>query len=123
MERVTPELVLLDLGLPDQDGLETLARMKEEFPQVLAIVLTAQDSLNNAIQCIKLGAFHFISKPYAVEELLSLIRRALEQSELVRETRERCARRPKRSLEAPRTGREPRRRSASKAGRCAPSRS
>ncbi len=87
VERIKPELVLLDLGLPDQDGLETLARLKEEYPQLLAIVLTAQDSLNNAIQCIKLGAFHFISKPYAVEELLSLIRRAMEQSELVRETR------------------------------------
>ena len=88
VERVKPELVLLDLGLPDQDGLETLARIKEQYPQILVIVLTAQDSLNNAIQCIKLGAFHFISKPYAVEELLSLTRRALEQSELVRETKD-----------------------------------
>jgi len=86
VEREKPDLVLLDLGLPDQDGLETLAGMKERFPRLPVIILTGQDSLNNAIQCIKLGAFHFISKPHAVEELLSLIRRALEQSELLRET-------------------------------------
>ena len=49
-------------------------------------MLTGQDTLSNAIESIKLGAFHFIGKPYAPEELLSLMQRAFEQQELVRET-------------------------------------
>ena len=81
-----PDVALLDLGLPDANGLETLATFRTEQPKIPVIVLTAQDSLDNAIESIKRGAFHFISKPYVPEELLSLIRRALEQSELVKET-------------------------------------
>ncbi len=81
-----PEVVLLDLGLPDADGLQTLAEIRQKYPQTHVIILTAQDSLSNAIESIKLGAFHFVSKPYAPEELLSLISRVVEQRELVRET-------------------------------------
>lgn len=85
--REQPEVVLLDLGLPDANGLETLATIKREQPEILVIIVTAQDSLNNAIESIKLGAFHFISKPYAPEELLSLIVRATEQRELLQEAK------------------------------------
>ncbi len=85
-EKEAPDLVLLDLGLPDADGLETLAIFQERAPKVAVIILTAQDSLDNAIESIKRGAFHFISKPYVPEELLSLMRRAMEQSDLKRET-------------------------------------
>src|SRR5688500_138708 len=49
------------------------------------MILTAHDSLSNAIESIKLGAFHFIAKPYAAEELLSLCTRAFEQRALARE--------------------------------------
>src|SRR5437773_11805292 len=51
-------------------------------------MLTAHDSLHNAIESIKRGAYHFISKPYAAEELLSLIEKALEKQFLLRETEE-----------------------------------
>jgi DNA-binding NtrC family response regulator len=81
-----PDLVLLDLGLPDAHELEALATFRKENEVIPIIVLTAQDSLDNAIESIKRGAFHFISKPYVPEELLSLIGRALEQRELVKET-------------------------------------
>lgn len=80
-----PDLVLLDLGLPDADGLDVLKELKAELPQLPVIILTANDSLSNAVESIKQGAFHFISKPYAVEELLSLITRAIEQRQLQRE--------------------------------------
>src|SRR5437667_3926674 len=94
-----PSLVLLDLQLPDAHGLGMLDRIKTELPDVQVIILTAHDSLHNAIESIKRGAFHFISKPYAPEELLSLVENALEKQFLLREAeklRERTERLEKR---------------------------
>jgi DNA-binding NtrC family response regulator len=85
-ERWMPDLVLLDLGLPDADGLDVLRDLRAQHPAVQVLILTANDSLANAIQSIKLGAFHFVSKPYSPEELMSLMTRALEQRRLERET-------------------------------------
>ncbi len=84
----SPALLLLDLQLPDAEGLEVLDQIKTEFPGTQVIILTAHDSLRNAIESIKRGAYHFISKPYAPEELLSLIEKALEKQFLLRETEE-----------------------------------
>jgi DNA-binding NtrC family response regulator len=84
----SPALVLLDLQLPDAEGLQTLDEIKRESPGTQVIILTAHDSLHNAIESIKRGAFHFISKPYAPEELLSLVEKALEKESLLRETKE-----------------------------------
>src|SRR4051794_1699468 len=81
----SPSLILLDLQLPDAHGLEMLDRIKAELPKVQVIILTAHDSLHNAIESIKRGAYHFISKPYAPEELLSLVEKALEKQFLLRE--------------------------------------
>ena len=78
-----PDLVLLDLGLPDAAGLDVLKELKAAQPGLPVMILTAHDSLANAIESIKLGAFHFLPKPYAVEELVHLCRRALEQQALV----------------------------------------
>src|SRR6202162_591643 len=83
-----PAVVLLDLQLPDAEGLQTLDQIKAELPDVQVIILTAHDSLHNAIESIKRGAYHFISKPYAPEELLSLVEKALEKQFLLRETEE-----------------------------------
>src|SRR5918996_3603663 len=80
-----PAVLLLDLQLPDAEGLEMLAQIKAEHPETQVIILTAHDSLNNAIESIKRGAYHFISKPYAPEELLSLVEKALEKQFLLRE--------------------------------------
>src|SRR6267378_7964018 len=79
-------LVLLDLQLPDAEGLQMLDQIKTEWPETQVIILTAHDTLSNAIESIKRGAFHFISKPYAPEELLSLVDKALEKQSLLRET-------------------------------------
>ncbi len=82
----TPDVLLLDLGLPDGEGLDLLKTIRELHPMLPVIVVTANDSLNNAIASIKIGAFHFISKPYVPEELLSLVAKALEQRGLRQET-------------------------------------
>src|SRR5213079_654195 len=69
-------------------GLHMLEQIKSEFPDTPVVILTAHDSLNNAIESIKRGAYHFISKPYAPEELLSLVEKALEKQSLLREAEE-----------------------------------
>ena len=81
-----PDLLLLDLGLPDGEGLDLLKQIRAEHPALPIIVVTANDSLNNAIASIKEGAFHFISKPYVPDELLSLVAKALEHKGLRQET-------------------------------------
>ena len=81
----SPSLVLLDLQLPDAQGLEMLDRIKTELPDMQVIILTAHDSLHNAIESIKRGAYHFVSKPYAPEELLSLVEKALEKQFLIQQ--------------------------------------
>src|SRR2546421_7927095 len=86
IKETSPSVVLIDLQLPDVRGLELLGQIKDEHPGTQVIILTAHDSLNNAIESIKRGAYHFISKPYAPEELLSLIEKALEKQSLLRET-------------------------------------
>src|SRR6202035_3828103 len=86
LKNKSASLVLLDLQLPDVQGLEMLDQIKAERPEMPVIVLTAHDTLNNAIESIKRGAYHFISKPYAPEELLSLVEKALEKQSLLRET-------------------------------------
>jgi DNA-binding NtrC family response regulator len=81
-----PDLLLLDLGLPDGEGLDLLRQIRAEHAQLPIIVVTANDSLNNAIASIKEGAFHFIAKPYVPDELLSLVAKALEHKGLRQET-------------------------------------
>jgi DNA-binding NtrC family response regulator len=81
-----PDVLLLDLGLPDGEGLDLLRTIRLEHPALPVIVVTANDSLNNAIASIKIGAFHFISKPYVPDELLSLVAKALESRGLRQET-------------------------------------
>jgi DNA-binding NtrC family response regulator len=88
LNAAAPALILLDLQLPDADGLHMLEQLRRDHPQIQVIILTAHDSLNNAIESIKRGAYHFISKPYAAEELLSLVEKALETQSLLRETQE-----------------------------------
>ena len=53
IEKFRPELVLQDLGLPDAPGLETLGKIKQRHPDVVVIIITAQDSLSNAIESSK----------------------------------------------------------------------
>ncbi len=88
LENKSHAVVLLDLQLPDADGLQMLEQIKQAHPDTQVIILTAHDSLANAIESIKRGAYHFISKPYAPEELLSLVEKALEKQSLLRETLE-----------------------------------
>ena len=79
------DLVLLDILLPDMDGIEILKRIKKTDAETDVIMVTAVNDVQTAVKAIKTGAYEYIIKPFVVDELLALIRRALEKRQLLRE--------------------------------------
>jgi len=81
------DLVLLDYKLPDADGLTVLKQIKERDPDTLVIMLTAVSSVDVAVESMKLGAFHYANKPFNLDEIVLVVAKALETTELRREVR------------------------------------
>jgi DNA-binding NtrC family response regulator len=79
-----PEVVLLDLRLPDVDGLEVLKAIREKAPATDVIMLTGHGSIDTAIESIRSGAFDYVAKPCPMSELEVRIQRALERQSLRR---------------------------------------
>ncbi|MBI1848107.1 MAG: sigma-54-dependent Fis family transcriptional regulator, partial [Candidatus Rokubacteria bacterium] len=79
------DLVLLDIRMPDMNGIEVLERIKALDEQVEVILVTAVKTVRIAVAAMKLGAFDYLTKPFEEDELLALVRRALERRSLQRE--------------------------------------
>ncbi|OLS01977.1 sigma-54-dependent transcriptional regulator [Tissierella creatinophila] len=77
-----PDLVILDLKMPKMDGMEVLENIKNINPKIPVIMITAHGSTKLAVEAMKLGALDYISKPFDIEELRVVIRRALEYKHL-----------------------------------------
>lgn len=83
IKRKNYDIVLLDLNMKEVQGEEVIKFVNEYNSSIMVIVLTAQYEIRKAIECIKLGAYDFITKPYDLDELLLTINRALEHRELL----------------------------------------
>ncbi|MDZ7347050.1 MAG: sigma-54 dependent transcriptional regulator, partial [candidate division KSB1 bacterium] len=83
-----PDLVLLDIQMPGIDGIETLKRIKEEEPRLPVIMMTAHGTIERAVNSMKLGAYDFLTKPFARERLLVTVQNALLNSSLQKEVSE-----------------------------------
>jgi DNA-binding NtrC family response regulator len=81
------DLVLLDFALPDANGLEVLKQIKEADPDTLVIMLTAHTGVEIAVNAMRHGAYHYVNKPFDLDEIVLLVEKALETTALRREVR------------------------------------
>ncbi|MEK6571249.1 MAG: sigma-54 dependent transcriptional regulator [Bacteroidota bacterium] len=79
------DIALLDVKMPKVDGIEVLKFIKEYSPNTEGIMVTAVGDLRIAVECMKLGAYDYITKPFSTEELLTTMERAMERTRLLRE--------------------------------------
>ena len=82
------DAVLLDLMLPGRGGMEVLQDIRREQPLVPVLMMTAFSSVENAVEAMKLGAFHYLPKPFKNEEVLNLVGQAIAQSRLRQENQQ-----------------------------------
>ena len=85
MEQHEITMVLLDVRMPGMDGIELLGYIKKRDPSIIVIMITAFGSIEQAVNCMKIGAHDFITKPFSSDIVLMSIEKALKNRQLVRE--------------------------------------
>ncbi|MGE5618516.1 MAG: sigma-54-dependent transcriptional regulator [Sphingomonadaceae bacterium] len=83
----TPDLVIMDLRMPEWDGIEVMKKLGEQNIKVPVLLMTAHGTANSAIQAIQLGAFDYITKPFELDDVLLTVRRFFEYQELTAEVK------------------------------------
>lgn len=79
------DLIILDIMMPQMDGLEVLQRVKETHPDIDVIMITGLSQIETAVKAMKLGAFDYLPKPFDPEELTLVVKRARERRQLMQE--------------------------------------
>ncbi len=82
-----PDLMILDIWMPEMDGLETLRRVKEFVPTTQVMMMSGHGSIETAVKAVKLGAYDYIEKPLSLESVTLRVKHALEQYRLEQENR------------------------------------
>jgi DNA-binding NtrC family response regulator len=87
MEDASPAVVITDLKMPGMSGLDLLTKLRAGFPEATVIIVTAFGTVSTAVEAMKLGAYDYITKPVDYEQLLLVVRRAMEHGHLLKEVR------------------------------------
>ncbi len=77
------DLVVMDVNMPEMDGIEALTEIKKHDPSIIVLILTAYSNVGDAVKAVKEGAFNYLEKPISSENLVALIKRALKARSLV----------------------------------------
>jgi DNA-binding NtrC family response regulator len=80
------ELVVMDVNMPEMDGIQALMEIKKHDPSIIVIILTAYSNVGDAVKAVKEGAYNYLEKPITSENLVALIKRALKARSLVETT-------------------------------------
>ena len=78
------DLILLDIMLPDSNGIDLLKKFKETDPDTEVIMVTAVKEVKTAVDAMKFGAYDYIVKPFVVDDILNIVNRSLEKHQLLR---------------------------------------
>ena len=81
MEDESPSVLLSDIRISDMSGLDLLARVKKRFPQLPVVIMTAYSDLDSAVSAFQGGAYEYLAKPFDINRVIELLRRACEESE------------------------------------------
>lgn len=81
------DVILTDLRMPDVNGMDLLRRARERMPDAVVIMITGHATVDSAIEAMKAGAFHYIAKPFRIDEVREIVRQAVEFSRLRRDNR------------------------------------
>ncbi|MFH0813494.1 MAG: sigma-54 dependent transcriptional regulator [Pseudomonadota bacterium] len=87
IEEDPPDLIFLDIVMPGIDGIETLKKIKEKYPDIYVIIISAYGTIETAVKAIKFGAFDFIEKPLSLEKVILTVKRAFDFLKLNQENR------------------------------------
>jgi len=82
-----PDLIFLDIIMPQKDGMDLLKEIRENQPLIPVVMLTAAKNVKTAVEAMKLGAFDYVTKPFDIDELKIIVDKALESRELKAENR------------------------------------
>ena len=81
-DELKPDIVLTDVRMPDITGVQVLSHVRQNDPEVSVILMTAQATLQSAMQAVNEGAFYYIQKPFRNDELIAILKRAAEHRRL-----------------------------------------
>lgn len=82
------DLAIIDMNLPDGDGIEFMRELKMIYPKIQVIILTGFGTVEMAVKATQQGAYHFLTKPFSLEELMSLVDKALDHKSLQNENKQ-----------------------------------
>src|SRR3990167_8422297 len=79
LEADPPDVIISDIRMPGTDGITLLETIKRQVPEIPVIIMTAYSDLNRAVSAFQSGAFEYLPKPFDVDEVVSLVKRAIKQ--------------------------------------------